>query len=183
MGWEAELFKLLKEKSLYQGEVILSSGKGSTYYFDCKKTSLDPYGAFLIASILWQRILELIKGGVAVDAVGGPTLGADPIIGALIMYSYLNTIPLNGFIVRKEPKKHGKMRLIEGNLAAGSNVIIIEDVTTTGTSTMHAIRAVEEIGCQIVKVYSLVDRDEGSREALKDYPYEPIFKAQQFLEG
>jgi len=184
MKWIDELSRLIREKSLLKGEeIVLSSGKKSSYYFDCKKTSLDPYGAFLIASVLWERISRLIKSGVSVDAVGGPTLGADPIIGALLIYSYINTIPLNGFIVRKEPKKHGKMNLIEGNLTAGSNVIIIEDVTTTGASTMRAIKAVEEMGCRVVKVYSLVDRDEGSREALRDYEYEPIFEAKQLLES
>lgn len=183
MTWKEELFKLLKEKSFYQGRIILSSGKESSYYLDCKKTSLDPYGAFLIASVLWERIQTMIKSGVSVDAVGGPTIGADPIVGSLIIYSYINTIPLNGFIVRKEPKKHGKMELIEGDLAAGAKVIIVEDVVTTGVSTMRAIKAVEDLGCQVIKVYSLIDRNEGSREALKDYDYEPIFLASQFLEN
>ncbi|OGW17011.1 MAG: orotate phosphoribosyltransferase [Nitrospinae bacterium RIFCSPLOWO2_12_FULL_45_22] len=183
MTWKDELFKLLKEKSFFQGKITLSSGKESSYYLDCKKTSLDPYGAFLIASVLWERIQAMVKGGVSVDAVGGPTIGADPIVGSLIIYSYINGVPLSGFIVRKEPKKHGKMGLIEGDLAAGSKVIIIEDVTTTGASTMRAIKAVEELGCRVIKVFSLVDRDEGSRDALKDYDYEPIFMAKQFLEN
>lgn len=183
MTWKEELFKLLKEKSFYHDKVTLSSGKESSYYWDCKKTSLDPYGAYLIASVLWERIQTLIRRGLTVDAVGGPTIGADPIVGALIIYSYINGIPLSGFMVRKEPKKHGKMGLIEGDLAGGSKVIIIEDVTTTGASTIRAIKAVEDLGCQVIKVFSLVDRDEGSRETLKDYDYEPIFIARQFLEN
>jgi orotate phosphoribosyltransferase len=183
MTWKDELFKLLKEKSFYQGEITLSSGKESSYYWDCKKTSLDPYGAYLIASVLWEKIQSLIKNGVPVDAVGGPTIGADPIVGALIIFSYLNGIPLSGFIVRKEPKKHGTMGLIEGDLTGGSNIIIIEDVTTTGASTMRAIKTVEELGCRVIKVFSLVDRDEGSRETLKGYDYEPIFMAREFLEN
>jgi orotate phosphoribosyltransferase len=183
MTWKEELFKFLKQKSFYQGKITLSSGKESSYYLDCKRTSLDPYGAYLIASVLWERIQTMIKSGISVDAVGGPTIGADPIVGALIIFSYINGIPLTGFIVRKEPKKHGKMGLIEGDLPGGSKVIIIEDVTTTGASTIRAIKAVEELGCKVVKVFSLVDRDEGSRETLKDYDYEPIFMGNHFLES
>ena len=201
MTGKEELFKLLKEKSFYQGKVTLSSGKESAYYWDCKKTSLDPYGAYLIAYILWERLQTMMKHGVSVDAVGGPTIGADPIVGALIIYSYINGIPLSGFMVRKEPKGHGMKgrisescpstvtdiahghAMIEGDLAGGSRVVIIEDVTTTGASTIRAIKAIEELGCRVIKIFSLIDRDEGSREVLKGYDYEPIFTARQFLEN
>jgi orotate phosphoribosyltransferase len=164
--WE-ELKKLLKDTGAVKtGDFTLSSGKKSNLYIDCRKITLHPQGAKLIAKI----ILEKIKG-LKVDAIGGLTLGADPITGAVVAFS---DIP--GFIVRKKEKEHGTKQKIEGIIAPGYNVVIVEDVATTGASALQAIEAVEAIGAKVVKVISVVDREEGAAQALKSYSFDPIFK-------
>jgi orotate phosphoribosyltransferase len=164
--WE-ELKKLLKDTGAVKtGDFTLSSGKKSNLYIDCRKITLHPQGAKLIAKI----ILEKIKG-LKVDAIGGLTLGADPITGAVVA---LSDIP--GFIVRKKEKEHGTKQKIEGIIAPGYNVVIVEDVATTGASALQAIEAVEAIGAKVVKVISVVDREEGAVQALKSYSFDPIFK-------
>lgn len=162
-----ELKKLLLETGAVKfGDFTLSSGKKSDFYIDCRKITLHPQGAKLIAKI----ILEKIKG-LKVDALGGLTLGADPITGAVVA---LSNIP--GFIVRKKEKEHGTRQKIEGLIEPGWNVVIVEDVSTTGASALQAIEAVEAIGAKVVKVISVVDREEGAAEALKNYVFDPIFK-------
>ncbi len=162
-----ELKKLLKATGAVKfGEFTLSSGKKSDFYVDCRKVTLHPQGAKLIGKI----ILEKIKG-LKIDAVGGMTMGADPIIGAVITLS-----DLPGFIVRKKAKEHGTKQKIEGIIEKGFNVLIVEDVATTGASALEAITAAEEAGAKVVKVISVVDREEGASEALKNYSFDPIFK-------
>ena len=165
-----QLKQLLKDRAVKIGEFTLSSGKKSNFYLDCRKVTLHPTGARLIGKI----ILEKIKG-LKVDAVGGLTLGADPIIGAVIT---LGDIP--GFIVRKTAKEHGTQQKIEGLIEPGWNVLIVEDVATTGASALAAIAAAEAAGAKVVKVISVVDREEGSTEALKNYDFDPIFKKSEF---
>ena len=160
------LKKLLLEKAVKLGEFTLASGKKSNFYLDCRKVTLHPEGARLIAKI----ILEKIKG-LKVDAVGGLTLGADPITSSVVA---LGGIP--GFIVRKKAKEHGTQQKIEGIIEPGWSVLIVEDVATTGSSALEAIQAVEEFGAKVVKVISVVDRQEGAAEALKKYAFDPIFK-------
>jgi orotate phosphoribosyltransferase len=167
-----ELKKLLFETGAVKtGEFILSSGKKSNFYIDCRKATLHPQGAKLIGKI----ILEKIKG-LKVDAVGGLTLGADPIVGAVIT---LGDIP--GFIVRKKEKEHGTKQKIEGHIEKGWNVVIVEDVATTGASALQAIEAAEAAGAKVVKVVSVVDREEGATEALKNYVFEPILKRSELV--
>lgn len=167
-----ELKKLLRETGAVKtGEFVLSSGKKSNFYIDCRKVTLHPKGAKLIGKI----ILEKIKG-LKVDAVGGLTLGADPITGAVVT---LSDIP--GFIVRKKEKEHGTKQKIEGLIEPGWNVVIVEDVATTGASALQAIEAVEAIGAKVVKVISVVDREEGAAEALKNYDFDPIFKKEELF--
>jgi len=162
-----ELKKLLKTTGAVKfGDFTLSSGKKSDFYVDCRKVTLHPQGAKLIGKV----ILEKIKG-LKIDAVGGLTLGADPIIGAVIT---LGNIP--GFIVRKKAKEHGTGQKIEGLIEKGWNVLIVEDVATTGGSAMQAIEAAEAAGANVVKVISVVDREEGAAEALKEYNFDPILK-------
>lgn len=162
-----ELIQVLKETGAFKiGEFTLASGKKSNFYIDCRKVTLDHRGAKLIGQI----ILEMIKG-LPVAAVGGLTLGADPIIGAVIT---LGNIP--GFIVRKKEKAHGTQQKIEGHLQPGWRVLIVEDVATTGGSALQAIAAVEAVGAKVVKVIAVVDREEGAAEALKNYDFEPIIK-------
>ena len=162
-----ELIELLKTKEAVKfGDFTLSSGKKSDFYVDCRKITLHPQGARLIAQI----ILEKIKGS-KVDAIGGLTLGADPITSSVVA---LSDIP--GFIVRKKEKEHGTRQKIEGIIESGFNVVIVEDVATTGASALQAIEAVEAIGAKVVKVIAVVDREEGAAEALKNYDFDPIIK-------
>ena len=164
---EEQLKKLLFETGAVKtGEFVLSSGKKSNFYIDCRKVTLHPQGAKLIGKI----ILEKIKG-LKVDAIGGLTLGADPIISTVVA---LSDIP--GFIVRKKEKEHGTKQKIEGLIAPGWKVVIVEDVATTGASALEAIQAAEAVGAKVVKVISVVDREEGAAEALKNYNFDPIFK-------
>jgi len=167
-----ELKKLLKETGAVKtGEFVLSSGKKSNIYIDCRKITLHPQGARLIAKI----ILEKIKG-LKIDAIGGLTLGADPITSSVVA---LSDVP--GFIVRKKEKEHGTKQKIEGHINSGWDVVIVEDVATTGTSALQAIEAVEAVGAKVVKVISVVDREEGSAEALKNYDFDPIFKKSELV--
>lgn len=167
-----ELKKLLKETGAVKtGDFTLSSGKKSNFYVDCRKVTLHPQGAKLIAKI----ILEKIKG-LKVDAIGGLTLGADPITSAVVT---LSSIP--GFIVRKKVKEHGTQQKIEGLIESGWNVVIVEDVATTGASALQAIEAAEAAGAKVVKVIAVVDREEGAAKALKNYDFDPIFKKSELL--
>ncbi len=172
MSAKDELKSLLKQVGAVKfGEFTLSSGKKSDFYVDCRKATLHPKGAKLIGGI----ILDKIKG-LKVDAVGGLTLGADPIIGAVIT---LSDIP--GFIVRKKAKEHGTKQRIEGLLQPGWSVLIVEDVATTGGSALEAIQAAEDAGAKVVKVISVVDREEGAREALAKYDFDPIFRRSELV--
>ncbi len=153
------------------GDFILSSGKHSNFYIDCRKVTLHPQGARLIAKLK----LEKIKG-LRIDAIGGLTLGADPITSSVVA---LSDIP--GFIVRKKEKEHGTKQKIEGLLAPGMEVLVVEDVATSGASALQAIDAVEDAGAKVIKVISVVDREEGAAEALKKYAFDPIFKKSELV--
>jgi len=157
----------LRLGALKYGEFTLSSGKKSSYYFDGRLLSLDPQGAYLIGQVLMP---VLRRAGV--QAVGGPTLGADPIVTAVAMTSYQEGCPIPGFIVRKEAKSHGTAQSIEGPLAPGSRVAIIDDTCTTGGSLLQAIAAAEAVGCTVVKVLALLDRREGGTEELRRRGYD-----------
>lgn len=162
-----KLIKLLKEKSLMTDVTrVLTSGRTSNYYIDAKMTTLDPEGA----SVTARLILEEIKS-LEVDAIGGFTLGADPIVSAVAALSVDTERPLPAFIVRKEPKKHGERKMIEGPFQKGWRVVIVDDVVTTGGSTLKACQAVEEEGGKVVLTLALVDRLEGGRENLENKGY------------
>lgn len=163
---------LLKKNALKFGDITLSSGVKSNYYIDARMITLDPEGANLIGTI----ILDLIKDTQA-DAIGGITMGADPIVSAVSTLSYQEGKPIKAFIVRKEPKKHGTEKWIEGPLVEGDKVIIVDDVVTTGNSILKAIEKVKEYNCKVEKVISIVDRGSQFYEKMKgkSYKYEPIF--------
>ena len=166
-----ELLKLVKEKAFQKGEYVLSSGKKSNYYFDGKQVTLDPHGILLVA----KTVLAMLQG-IQVEAVGGPTLGADPIAAAVALLSTQTGKPLKAFIVRKEEKKHGTQKRIEGPpLQPGERVAVVEDVITSGKSVMEAIQEIEKLKCRVVKVICLVDREEGAAKLLEPYLYSPIF--------
>lgn len=134
----------------------LASGGLSNYYFNCKKFMLDPMGQYLIARLVYPKIKEL----PSVVAVGGLTLGADPIAIVTAYASILNKNKLQAFIVRKEPKDHGTKLPIEGNVKAGDHVVVVDDVITTGGSTIKAINACKDNGLVVVKAIALIDRQE-----------------------
>ena len=156
------LLALLKKDAFRTGHFVLSSGKTSNYYLDGRVITLTPEGAFLVASI----ILELIKDK-NIDALGGPTLGADPIVGAVACLSHINKIPLKTFIVRKAVKEHGTQRQIEGPaLAKGARVVLVDDVATTGKALIEAKEALDKIGVKVVQTLVIVDRCEGAAQNL-----------------
>lgn len=175
---KTRLLALLKKEALKKGRFVLSSGKISHYYLDGRLITLSPEGAYLVASI----VLDMIKGK-HIDAIGGPTLGADPIVGAVACLSYMHKIPLKTFIVRKSVKEHGTQRQIEGPaLKAGSKIILVDDVATTGKSLVEAKEALDKIGAKVKGAVVIVDRDEGAKENLAkaDLPLEAIFKIEDF---
>ena len=160
----ARLREIVAQKSLSVGpRVTLASGAASRFYFNMKPTVFDAEGVALIGDL----ILDAVAGDDPYyDHVGGMEVGAIPIVAALTLRSWQRRRPIAGFFVRKRPKDHGTRRLVEGDLAAGANVLIVEDVTTTGGSTLNAVRAVREIGGRVSKAVTLVDRLAGAREAL-----------------
>ena len=153
--------------------IKLASGKMSNVYFDGRKVTLDPEGMTLFA----EAILELVPLD-SFDAVGGPSIGADPIAAAVLVVAYLRKKrKIKAFLVRKEPKPYGLQKQVEGvELKPGMKVLIVEDVITTGKSVRNAISVVEATGAKVVGVVCLVDREEGGREALHPYRLLPLFK-------
>lgn len=168
------LLQIIREKSYEKKEVTLASGRKSDFYIDCRQTTLHPEGAYLVGKIFYDMIK---KSGLRIEAVGGPTMGADPIATAISLISHLEGNPMPAFIVRKEPKKHGLGQWIEGkkNLENGANVAIVEDVVTTGGSSIQAVKRAEEEGLKVVAVFAVVDREEGGSEKIREAGYE--FKA------
>ncbi|MCX5860149.1 MAG: orotate phosphoribosyltransferase [Proteobacteria bacterium] len=178
------LLELLRKFSLEKRDVILSSGRKSNYYVDGKQTTLNPEGIYLTTKLLYQRIRAL---PLRADAVGGLTLGADPLVSALALWSQLEKDPLSAFIVRKEAKGHGTGAWMEGlkNVSPAARVVIVEDVVTTGDSALRAIARSEECGFSVIRVMALLDRQEGGREKLKEkgYELEAIFNREELLGG
>lgn len=175
---KTRLLALLKKEALKTGNFVLSSGKTSSYYLDGRIITLTPEGAYLAASI----ILEMIKDS-KIDAVGGPTLGADPIAGALAALSHIQKIPVKAFIVRKAAKEHGTARQIEGPaLKEGNKVILVDDVATTGKSLVEAKEALEKIGVKVLRTIVIVDRGEGASQNLANagLKLESIFTIKDF---
>ncbi|MDP2831082.1 MAG: orotate phosphoribosyltransferase [Candidatus Omnitrophota bacterium] len=175
---KVRLFNLLNQEALKRGKFVLSSGKESNYYLDGRIITLSPEGAYLVAGI----ILEMIKGQ-ALDAIGGPTLGADPIVGALAALSYIHKQPIKTFIVRKQAKEHGTQRQVEGpELKKGDHVILIDDVATSGKAILEAKQALDRIGVIAQKAIVIVDRNQGAAENLAKagLKLDSIFKIADF---
>jgi len=168
----ARLLELIEEYAVQRGHFVLSSGRESHYYLDGRMVALHPEGAYLIGKLLFAQMADL-----DVQAVGGLTLGADPVATAVAIASYLEGKPINAFLVRKEAKGHGTKKLVEGPLAPGSRVVIVEDTMTTGGSALKAVAAAEELGCTVVAVMVVIDRMEGARETIEDagYKFMPLF--------
>jgi len=181
MDTRKKLWKLLYKNSFLYDPIKgfnLSSGGHSDVYFDCKKTTLTSQGMMLVGQLFWEEI----KGTTA-EGIGGLSLGADPIVCATVMYAAREGKEITGFLVRKEPKKYGTQRWIEGLIKKGMKVVIVEDVVTTGSSVIKAIFRAEEAGLQVIKVITLIDREEGGRTVIegKGYEYIPIFTRSDFI--
>jgi orotate phosphoribosyltransferase len=165
---KSELLQILLDKSIKTGHFILASCKESDLNCDCRITALDARGANLIGEVGWQMVQdEILPKFPEACSIGGMTMGADPISLAIGMYSANAEKPLCVFTVRKEAKDHGRGKRIEGNFAAGQQVIVVDDVITTGGSTLKAIDAIEAEGGKVVAALVLVDRQEGGREAIE----------------
>jgi orotate phosphoribosyltransferase len=161
------LAEIVLEKSFQYRDnppFTLASGKTSNYYFNCKTTTMDPEGMYLIGNILFDML-----GDADISAAGGLTLGADPIANALSLISYQKKKPIKSFVVRKDVKDHGTKKAVEGNITTGERVVIIDDVITTGGSTITAIEIAREAGLVIDRVIALIDREEGGRENIRKY--------------
>lgn len=172
------LFNLLNQEALKRGKFVLSSGQESNYYLDGRLITLSAQGAYLVASI----ILGMLKDEV-VDAVGGPTLGADPIVGALAALSYINQQPIKTFIVRKQAKEHGMQQQVEGPvLKKGNRVILVDDVATSGKAILEAKQVLDKMGVIAEKAIVIVDRNQGATDNLAKVgvKLEPIFKIADF---
>lgn len=169
-----EIYDALKEilllKSVRTGEFTLASGAKSDLYIDCRVTALDPVGARLIGRLGWSAVRERIQAeGLEIDAIGGMTMGADPISLAVGMISGMENPDemLQVFNIRKEPKGHGRGKQIEGNFKSGDQVVVVDDVITTGGSTLQAIDVIEREGGTVKFALVLVDREEGGRAAIE----------------
>lgn len=174
------LASLLLELSYVEGEVTLTSGKKSDYYFDCKQTALHPEGGFLIGSLFLEMLAPLRVAGV-----GGMTLGADPLVSAVSVLSQVNRCPMPGFIIRKQPKGHGTNQYLEGlkNFHAGDRVALLEDVVTTGGTLLTSVERVRAAGFEVAAVLCVLDREEGGRERLAEAGLElcSIFTRKELL--
>ena len=161
------LVDLVRERALKFGEFTLASGKQASYYLDCRQVTLDSRGARLIGA----GMLELL-GDDLPQLVGGMAIGADPITAAILTLAGMQEIPLRGVMVRKEPKGHGLGKHVEGPFEAGESLVIVEDVVTTGGSSLKAIEHCEAVGLKVRRVLAIIDRLEGGREAFAARGYE-----------
>ncbi len=156
------LKEILLERSVFFGDFTLSSGKKSNFYIDARISTLFPESSYLIAEIMFEILKEY-----KIDAVGGYSIGADPIVSAIAVVSYLKKNPIPAFIIRKEEKKHGRGKAIEGNFSKGMRVAIVDDVITTGGSIIKGINKVKEMGAIPIVALSVIDREEGGREKIE----------------
>lgn len=182
-----ELRSILLEKSVKTGDFTLASGAKSNLYVDCRVTTLDGRGAVLVGQLMLQLLRsEEQSRGVSVNALGGLTLGADPIsLATAIASSQAGESPvLRCFVVRKEAKGHGRGGRIAGNFSEGDVVVAVDDVITTGDSTLKAIAAIEEAGAKVAFVVVLVDREEGGRANIeaKGYPVASLFRRSELVD-
>jgi orotate phosphoribosyltransferase len=178
-GRLARLRELLAKRSLLLERVTLSNGQESDFYFDCKRVTLHPEGASLVADAFLEIISSLPEKPAA---IGGRTLGADPILGAVMMRALERGQKYATFYVRKEPKKHGTKQWIENPPEKGTAVVIVDDVITTGKSALEALEKAEAIGCRVVAVIGLVDREQGGAQAIRAHcpHYFPLFHISEF---
>lgn len=182
MNDRQRLKAILLEKSYRKGTFQLTSGKTSDFYIDGKQTTLSAEGAFLCGKLIFDLIK---KEGKDIRAVGGMTLGADPIVTAVSVASFLDNNPIPAFIVRKEAKGHGTGNYIEGlgNMEKGCSVALVEDVVTTGGTLIKVIEHVEAAGFTVGLVITIVERQEGGAAALEEagYPLKSLYTREELL--
>jgi len=171
------LAQLIRDKALRFGEFTLASGKTANYYLDCREITLDAQGARLVG----EAMLDLVSGDLP-DLVGGMAIGADPITASILTLAGLRGIALRGVMVRKEAKQHGTGRFVEGPFRAGESIAIVEDVVTTGGSSLQAIERCEAVGLRVQRVLAIIDRLEGGREAFaaRGYQLTTLFTVRDF---
>ena len=167
-----DLLKAIREKAYKTGEFTLASGQKSDYYIDLKEITLDADGSLAVGRIIFERVKSW-----GADAVGGMELGSVPISTAVSVVSAMEKTGLDNFIVRKQAKGHGSGKRIEGKVGPGSRVVVVEDVVSTGGSSLEAVEVLREAGAEVVGVVSIVDREMGGREAFskRGIRYEPVF--------
>ena len=161
------LMELIREQALQFGEFTLASGKQASYYLDCRKVTLDSRGARHIG----EGMLDLLANDMP-PLVGGMAIGADPITASILALAGMRDLSLRGVIVRKESKEHGTGRFVEGPYESGEELVIVEDVVTTGGSSLKAIERCEAVGLKVRRVLAIVDRLEGGQEAFSQRGYE-----------
>ena len=168
----------VRHKALKFGDFTLTSGKKATHYLDGKQVTLDPGGARLIA----EGILDMLDSDNLPAAVGGMSIGADPITAAVITMSAVRGTPVSGFMVRRESKGHGTNQYVEGPVQPGDEVVIVEDVVTTGGSSLEAIKRAEAFGLKVTRVIAIIDRMEGGAEAFAEagYPFSSLLTILDF---
>jgi orotate phosphoribosyltransferase len=159
------LEELLVARSVRRGDFVLASGERSSYYIDCRLTTMSAEGLTLVGE---AGLAAIRAAGWHPTAVGGLTLGADPVAYAIAAASFAAGRPIDAFSVRTEPKTHGAKRLIEGNFAPGTRAVVVEDVITSGRSALKAIDAVEQEGGEVLGVLAVVDREQGGRQRIED---------------
>jgi len=164
-----QLIDFITADAVFHGDFTLTSGTKATYYVDLRRVSLD----HRVAPLIGQVMLDLIAGVADVNAVGGMTMGADPVAAAILHQGANRGLAYDAFVVRKEPKDHGRGRQVEGPDLDGKRVVVLEDTSTTGGSPLAAIAALEKVGAKIAAVAVVVDRDTGAREIIEaaGYPY------------
>jgi orotate phosphoribosyltransferase len=172
------LAALIRQKALRFGDFTLASGKKASYYLDCKHVTLDPAGARLVA----EGILDLLAQDRLPKAIGGMAIGADPITASVVTMSAVRGTPITGFMIRKESKGHGTDQYVEGPVQPGDEVVIVEDVVTTGGSSLAAIERAEAFGLKVTRVIGIVDRMEGGAQAFaqRGYPFSSLFTLRDF---
>jgi len=172
-----ELIRLFHQRALKFGDFTLASGKKSSYYLDGKQISLHSTGLRQVS----HGLLDLLSD-VQFTAIGGMTIGADPIVGGVLVAAAERNISLDGFLVRKESKGHGTQKFIEGPVVPGANVVVIDDVVTTGGSALQAVDRIVEFGCRVVCVVGIVDRKEGGAAnfAARGLPFRALLTIEDF---
>lgn len=173
-----QLRRMLLERSMRFGEFVLSSGATSNYYIDVRKTSLHPQGLQWISRLFWE-LLE----SEGITAIGGLTMGADPLVAGLMLHSVQSGRPLEGFLVRRSSKDHGTRGQVEGNLAGHKRIAILDDVITSGESALVAAEAAESYKAQVVRIVAVVDRNQGAAQVFQQrgYPFTALFTVNDLL--